>query len=864
MDSPVGQEVLEQNERLLATYRADPRRLEADANQERSLADGAYAQRQLFELVQNAADAMHDTTGFCEVVLTDNTLYVANSGAPFDTQGVRTLMATNLSGKGDDRIGRFGLGFKSVLAVSDRPAVISRTGSFRFDRPGARSLLAREFPGSDHYPGMRTAEPFDPEESFRTDPVLAGFAARASTVVVAPLARGRDILARGLAHFPGEFLLFSPHVQRLDLEDRAGDTARRITLSAQDSGTLVLTEGGKQSRWVVEAVRHSPGREALADGGYQAARESIEVTWAAPVAGATQRVGTMWAYFPTADYTTLSGILNAPWKLADDRESLLAGAFNEEILTRVVPGLVARALPRVHSAQGAGAVIDLLPARGKESRSLADDLLNSPVMDAVASAPSIPTMAGTLRHPTRVRLHPEGLDSEDLALWASAVKDPEHWAHHELQSTERRSKVSRLMATHQRTAETVKKWVEHLVATPDAANSSVAVRLVSQLSRRRPELRAELESARVLLLEDGTLYPCRRGRVFLPGEGREPGRLFIDATLAGDREVVAALNAMGIELLNDEGTLRAELSADEITWDRVWTRARVLTVEEAVTTFHEELGEDLHERLRVRSLAGRWRGPGHLYMPGPVVPGDGSRDQDLVVHPTYHQQDMELLQRLGLVERPTRSTSPPTTEVWMRAAQQRARDSLRRTVGKPRMQDESIRIETGRVFWPLEPLKELSPAGRAAVTHEVLGQSFGDEKWTLTERAGGPKREMRDPVYWHLREHGALNTSVGPWPVAGCLAPLGSDATADAAEQPLPHCSVPMDPTVVEALNLADSHESLRAEDWERLIALARPWDSSRRTLAYAWAADAGHPAPEKFGRSGAGGTWTCLPQTSR
>src|SRR6478609_5182419 len=136
LNGELAQAVEEQSKTALETYRNEPRRIGQDANIERSIAEGAYAQRQVFELVQNAADAMKGASaaGRCEVVLARNTLYVANSGEPFTVDGVIALMGTHDSVKRDDKIGRFGLGFKSLLAVSDSPRVYSRAGSFVFDR----------------------------------------------------------------------------------------------------------------------------------------------------------------------------------------------------------------------------------------------------------------------------------------------------------------------------------------------------------------------------------------------------------------------------------------------------------------------------------------------------------------------------------------------------------------------------------------------------------------------------------------------------------------------------------------------------------------------------------------------------------
>ena len=86
LDGAVAAAVEEQSRTALGTYAHEPRRMGQDANIERSIAEGAYARRQLFELVQNAADAMRDGAGRCEVVLTSDCLYVANSGEPFTVE----------------------------------------------------------------------------------------------------------------------------------------------------------------------------------------------------------------------------------------------------------------------------------------------------------------------------------------------------------------------------------------------------------------------------------------------------------------------------------------------------------------------------------------------------------------------------------------------------------------------------------------------------------------------------------------------------------------------------------------------------------------------------------------------------------
>ena len=60
-----------------------------------------YARRQLFELIQNGADALSGTGGGrIWIGLTSSYLYCADEGQPIDQDGVRALMFAYLSPSG--------------------------------------------------------------------------------------------------------------------------------------------------------------------------------------------------------------------------------------------------------------------------------------------------------------------------------------------------------------------------------------------------------------------------------------------------------------------------------------------------------------------------------------------------------------------------------------------------------------------------------------------------------------------------------------------------------------------------------------------------------------------------------------------
>ena len=204
-EGAIGAYIREESKKSLESYRSQPNNLREDANQEEDTARGGYADRQLFELVQNSADALTGSDGaYIWIRLTPTHLYCADNGQPIDQNGARALLFSHLSIKrGTSEIGRFGLGFKSVLGVTDTPEFFSRAGSFRFDRDRSAKLLSPIAPEIERYPVLRLAEPIDPWPEIETDPDLREMVYWAGNVVRLPLKPGaHQTLDKQIRAFP--------------------------------------------------------------------------------------------------------------------------------------------------------------------------------------------------------------------------------------------------------------------------------------------------------------------------------------------------------------------------------------------------------------------------------------------------------------------------------------------------------------------------------------------------------------------------------------------------------------------------------------------------------------------------------------
>ncbi|MFC6506993.1 sacsin N-terminal ATP-binding-like domain-containing protein [Promicromonospora citrea] len=873
--------VAEQTETCLAVYREDRSRVEQDANNELRIAEGGYNNRQLEETVQNAVDAARRGGSRLEVRLTAETLYVANDGEPFDAAGVNALLASDLSRKDGESIGRFGIGFKSVLAVTDRPRIFSRSVSFGFDKAWAEATLRQYGFESPRYPTMRLAQVLDPAAHAAADPHLKTLMEWASTVVALPLSGAHRALSQRIMSFQPEFVLFAPHVTEArfyDLttwtaggageighEDVTDDVVRRV---ANPDGTVTIEFGGRSEVWSLAEAQHRPSARARAEAGRVADREEVPVQYAAkvPVGG----VGQFWAYFPTRERTTLSGLVNAPWKLSDDRLGLLETAFNEEILTSVLPRLVGEAVQVYGEQEDPARILDVLPARGRENRGWADETINEPVFEHLRTVRSVPDGTGVLRKPAELRWtgFVDDVERAWLQEWADHPAAPrDRWVHPgAYTSPERRSKIERLLSgTSGRgldgaTATPVATWLEDLVADGSVRSSAAAIRLAARMFQdsqrivdagRRSRAVQGVLGARLIRLENGTFRKPEKGRIFVRQSDHDTGHEFVDAELVAQDGVRKALQVLGIVVFDRSGELRghfaharsAEVLRDKAllaqTWQRIWQTARMIEDEETVyALFVEDFGESLERAIRVRTADGSWRGIADAYLEGRLIARGVGRDQDRLIDPLFHtDSDVRILRRIGAVDEPTYRPDPPH-EPWMAAYEKAVADRFISKQKGSTPQRDRIVAEGSAPPWPLEPLIEMSSEARAVVT-DALVRRGTPSSWTVHHSSNSSygRLPVRPPEVWFLNRYGVFDV-----PGFGHLRPSEVfQASDDIDGEVFP--TVEIGDAFAKLLRLRtdpDDENQMSPEDWKTLAARAATWTGSpdadaRRGKLYGW-----------------------------
>ncbi|HWM56580.1 MAG TPA: ATP-binding protein [Pseudonocardia sp.] len=370
---------------VLAAWASSPTRFREDANVEEDLRIDGYADAWFVELAQNAADAARAgrAPGRIRVQLVPDgdggELAVANTGAGLTAAGVAALTSLRASAKRDDTasVGRFGVGFTAVLAVTDAPRVVGTGGGVAFSAARTAAAVAglagpaAELARRDEPPVLRLAWP-------TAEAPATGF----DTEVRLPLRPGIDgaALLEQARSCAADLLLVLPELVEIDV---AGTVLRR----ADGPGPGELTIG--TSRW--RLVR---GRGALdaTDAGAQAveqrARREWTVCWALPLTGdghpAPPAADVLHAPTATGERLGLPARLIASLPLEPDRRRVRPGPVTDQVLAAA-----ARTYVELVLATPPAQRLALVPAPGFP-RSELDGRLRELLLDALRGASWLP------------------------------------------------------------------------------------------------------------------------------------------------------------------------------------------------------------------------------------------------------------------------------------------------------------------------------------------------------------------------------------------------------------------------------------------------------------------------------------------
>ncbi len=564
----IGAYIAEETSKTLDAYRSQPNLVAEHANHEEDTARGGYARRQLFELVQNSADALAGSDGGrIWIGLSRKHLYCADEGQPIDQEGVTALMFSHLSPKrGTDEIGRFGLGFKSVLEVTDKPEFFSRSGSFRFDREKAANLVQNIAPDAERYPVLRLPEAIDPDSAMAGDPVLHRLMDWASNIVRLPLKEGAyENLEKQIEDFPPEFLLFVEHVSKLTLQNDNRVTLRTFSLSREDD-LCFLNDGENTTRWMVVKRIHELSSEAQDDRGSLDDGDEVRISWAAPL-DHLNAPGKFWASFPTVTTSLLAGILNAPWKTNNDRQNLLEGPCNDELIDAAA-SMVSDALPKLSTSEDPAKHLDALPRRYEFGDNDHSSYLRRELNSILRNRNVAPDQSGTLRKTTEISYPPDGLIGRDaLQRWAEYGNRPLDWIHHSALTRNRMARLDSVGVAPLNTVSIprtiISEWLEALTKRADSEQDKVQASMAAlQTAILIPEsVRGNNDLGAIVLTSSESWVEPDPESVFLGGGDASISGKMVHSELQADPDTLSVLRELGLKPVSSEIAFKEAVSA---------------------------------------------------------------------------------------------------------------------------------------------------------------------------------------------------------------------------------------------------------------------------------------------------------------
>ena len=260
------------------------------------------------ELIQNAEDENSSSITF---VFDKDNVAIINDGKPFDDKDVWRICSVR-PGEKKKKIGFFGIGFKSVFNISEKPRIISNGFNFEIEKyiyPKAESTIPENLRGY-----------YSPERG---------------TIVILPYSASStpEDLIQNFNLVDDKILLFLESLEELKFVDNINNNNWAIKKNLLNSSALSLlnTRTTQETRWkVFHQPLHVKDQEIVPEG-----KEGIEetrITIAFPLDSATRdmikKTGVVYCYLPTKKRTDLSFLIQADFLPTIGRENISEHQWN--------------------------------------------------------------------------------------------------------------------------------------------------------------------------------------------------------------------------------------------------------------------------------------------------------------------------------------------------------------------------------------------------------------------------------------------------------------------------------------------------------------------------------------------------------
>jgi hypothetical protein len=510
----------------------------------------------IFELLQNADDQEAKKVQF--KLLPDRAEFL-HWGKPFKREDVERITRLGDSDKPNEvhKIGSFGIGFKSVFAVTERPEVYCQLDGRPFAFAIEDLIVPVVLP-----PAARQGK----ETRF-----LLSYNKKED------VDRSSEAAAQ-LTRIGPEVLMFLNHIEELVWDDGAGHGERYSCVRIADGITTFertpLGAGKKKPdttnyRLFRQAVTLPDGKPSNISLAFRLNADGEAVGESGPAK--------LWVYFETEEQIGFRFRVHGPFKLTDNRANLMRSEpFNRQLIGELST-LAATALTKLRDEKRlVRETLNALPIPADQIAEGWSALADS-IWQTLRQQKVLPTVAGAYANPASLSHGTSDLrailDEEDLAALAGQDRS---WA---VSAGQRHSRIDRLFShvgVEELTLDGLLKQLESAAQRPDRFKSWLkshddawAQRLYLLLNGIKGNL-GRLGRLPMLRTASGDHVPAHDVR-FAPDDDRadrdievKGTRLLAPGVLAGTKQarddVVAFLRRIGVKDLDEEDYIRALLA----------------------------------------------------------------------------------------------------------------------------------------------------------------------------------------------------------------------------------------------------------------------------------------------------------------
>lgn len=788
-DGELGRYVRKESQNTLEGWEKQPNFLRDQAGLEEQIKEGGYQHRQIIELLQNSTDSISRSNGRgsrIEIRLTEGCLYFADDGIALTVDGATSLMHAHLSSKQEtDEIGHFGLGFKSLLAVSDVVDFFSKSASLRFDKEWSEGQIAKRLPQIelDRLPWMRLVNLVDVRKEAWDDNLLRELCAWATTVVRVKLDEEGNFrnVQRQLDTIPYEIMLLKDHIDRIDVHDVRSRKSWSHSVSIDDD-VSILRSGDTVYRWKVFKE--------------QTDTDEDDIRWAVPIDRLDERdydskYSKFWCYFPTQVPCPVLGIINAGWRLGPDRSNLLGNdfnlenEFNDELIQRAAQ-LIADNLHKIATADDPAVHLDALPRGSGLNEAKYTTCLRTAVFRELATRHVVPDGKGLLAAARSLKYPPYPRDPhfrDAHKRWSESKHAPGGWLHPSAMTDDRLSAIGKMHQTLVGSSylsdilplSTVREWLLALCEGKECPDAVEASRDAIQIAVMLPKHQWTSSTlGRIFLTQSGE-WRSLDGVHLLSTDDLRPGDLekLIHDGLAEDTATLDALKELGISELTKKERfqialdwyLRANPNPTMPNPDdckRLWRYASETDWREVVDVM--EGRPDFRSRIPVKVADGTWRRLRDVIWPGLICVEDEA--PDLCVDTDFHSDAAEdILECLGVPRKPFDHfdiTQETGIEDYKKQLIHKYRNEDHPNGKTPR--EGHVRVFTSKSPGPLELVNQLpSKQARARYTRALLACESLFDEWTVWHKNRDEYEPHRYENYslHFIRQYGIVSDGQG-------------------------------------------------------------------------------------------------------